>query len=116
MGAGCCSNDKDGSRALAAVKDDDAVPGAPAADDVCPDDDTCCKDDDCADDFDSLLSLDLRCCTTNEEACDEKCILAVAALECEKSCDDDLAHHEAAGHQHAHDGDGRHPHPLAPTI
>ncbi|CAI4212174.1 unnamed protein product [Parascedosporium putredinis] len=93
MGAGCCSNDKDGSRALAAVKDDDAVPGAPAADDVCPDDDTCCKDDDCADDFDSLLSLDLRCCTTNEEACDEKCILAVAALECEKSCDDDLAHH-----------------------
>lgn len=70
MGAGCCSNDKDGSRALAAVKDNDAVPGAPAADDVCPDDDTCCQDDDCADDFDSLLSLDLRCCTTNEEACD----------------------------------------------
>ncbi|PKS11650.1 hypothetical protein jhhlp_001801 [Lomentospora prolificans] len=109
MGSGCCSNDKDGSRALANMSEPEAAPAESLVDDCeCPDDDTCCKDDDCVDDSDASFTL-RQCCTSNEEACDEKCILAVAALECEKSCDDDSAHNEAIGHQHAHDKDGNHP-------
>ncbi|OLN97300.1 P-type cation-transporting ATPase 1 [Colletotrichum chlorophyti] len=68
----------------------------------------------------------LECCNSNEERCDgtmpsrlcksgltyaftEKCIIAAAAVECEKSCEEDAAHDGATDHRHAHDKDGHHP-------
>ncbi|KAM0280926.1 hypothetical protein ACHAQH_003815 [Verticillium albo-atrum] len=54
------------------------------------------------------ISSDATTCCGSEEKCDEKCILAVAAMECEKACDEDLDHNEAEGHHHAHDKDGHH--------
>ncbi|KEZ45441.1 hypothetical protein SAPIO_CDS1745 [Scedosporium apiospermum] len=72
MGSGCCSKDKDGSRALEGMRDSNAVLG-------------------------------------ESPVGGENCVLAVAAFECEKDCDDDSAHNEAVGHKHAHGNDGKHP-------
>ncbi|EEY14852.1 copper-transporting P-type ATPase [Verticillium alfalfae VaMs.102] len=54
------------------------------------------------------ISSDATTCCEDEEKCDEKCIWAVAAMECEKACDEDIDHNEAEGHHHAHDKDGQH--------
>ncbi|RXG49886.1 hypothetical protein VDGE_00575 [Verticillium dahliae] len=54
------------------------------------------------------ISSDATTCCEGEEKCDEKCIWAVAAMECEKACDEDADHNEAEGHHHAHDKDGQH--------
>ncbi|CRK33568.1 hypothetical protein BN1708_006065 [Verticillium longisporum] len=54
------------------------------------------------------ISSDATTCCEDEEKCDEKCIWAVAAMECEKACDEDVDHNEAEGHHHAHDKDGLH--------
>ncbi|KAI8219556.1 P-type cation-transporting ATPase [Colletotrichum sp. SAR 10_96] len=74
-----------------------------------------CVDENCdaetyceAEDDSTCRSVKLECCTSKEEHCDEKCILAAAAVECEKACDDDAAHDAAADHKHAHDKDGHH--------
>ncbi|TLD05501.1 uncharacterized protein PgNI_09082 [Pyricularia grisea] len=69
------------------------------------DDETCCAGDDAST---TPSTKTVECCNTNEEHCDEKCIIAAAAAECEKTCDDDSAHDAASGHEHLHDQDGRH--------
>ncbi|OHE90373.1 copper-transporting P-type ATPase [Colletotrichum orchidophilum] len=106
-----------------------------AGDGVCYDAiEVTCHDENChaeafcdSEDDSTCRSIKLECCTSKEEHCDEKCIIAAAAVECEKSCEDDAAHagmlqcpgqrqvHSeltilgAADHQHSHDKDGRHP-------
>ncbi|TLD30593.1 hypothetical protein PspLS_01819 [Pyricularia sp. CBS 133598] len=70
-----------------------------------------CNDETCCDADDASVAPSTKtveCCNTNEEHCDEKCIIAAAAAECEKTCDDDSAHDAASGHEHVHDQDGRH--------
>ncbi|KAF4980694.1 hypothetical protein FZEAL_3362 [Fusarium zealandicum] len=74
----------------------------------CPDGEGCDEETFC-DGETSCRSLTLQCCDSNEENCNEKCIIAAAALECEKTCDDDAAHDSSADHQHTHDKDGKHP-------
>ncbi|KAL3956734.1 hypothetical protein ACCO45_009580, partial [Purpureocillium lilacinum] len=71
----------------------------------------CCDDaQGCCDSSASTKSATLTCCDSNEEHCDEKCIIAAAALECEKTCESDVAGHDAhASHDHAHDQNGQHP-------
>ncbi|GJC78026.1 P-type cation-transporting ATPase [Colletotrichum liriopes] len=109
-------------------------------DDCCAVDEDCdgaelspCLDEDCnaetycdSEDDSACRSVKLECCTSKEERCDEKCIIAAAAVECEKTCDNDAAHDSmqylnqsqsvlgltlsgAAGHEHVHDKDGHHP-------
>jgi len=71
MGSGCCSKDKDGSRALESMRDSNAVLGeSPVGGGLCSEDGTCCDDDSCHDDSDASLSFDLQCCTSKDEACD----------------------------------------------
>ncbi|KAF6817017.1 copper-transporting P-type ATPase [Colletotrichum sojae] len=87
--------------------------GDAACDDA---EDVSCAEEDCdaetycdADDESTCRSVKLECCTSKDEHCDEKCIIAAAAAECEKTCDDDAAHDDAADHKHTHDKDGHHP-------
>ncbi|PGH23374.1 copper-translocating P-type ATPase [Polytolypa hystricis UAMH7299] len=82
----------------------------------CPDDESCAEETCCDGEYESSnCSVDVKpeCCSSTEEHCDEKCIIAAAATECKTSCenndDDDAAHDSAAGHHHAHDEDGQHP-------
>ncbi|KFA54639.1 hypothetical protein S40293_02269 [Stachybotrys chartarum IBT 40293] len=70
------------------------------------DDDAACDD---ASEADSEKGLRPGCCSSQGKCCDEECIKAAAAMECEKACDDDSAHKNAADHKHAHDKDGKHP-------
>ncbi|KAL0933198.1 cation transport atpase [Colletotrichum truncatum] len=77
--------------------------------------DVTCFEEDCdaktycdSEDDSSCRSKKLECCTSKEEHCDEKCIIAAAAVECEKACDDDTAHDGAPDHKHTHDKDGHH--------
>ncbi|KAJ9129828.1 Heavy metal translocating P-type ATPase [Coniochaeta hoffmannii] len=78
----------------------------------CSDGGDCCDDEACCDSKEgsSIRSATLSCCNSSEEHCGEKCIIAAAALECEKTCDGDAAaHNGATSHEHAHDKDGHHP-------
>ncbi|KAM3530786.1 hypothetical protein NHJ13051_001226 [Beauveria bassiana] len=87
-----------------------------------------CDDADCCDTDDTCSSATLACCDTNDEQCDEKCIIAAAAIECEKACEGEgeipdgenftpehrfVIHHLHATahlvHQHLHDASGHHP-------
>ncbi|KHO00451.1 cation transport ATPase [Metarhizium album ARSEF 1941] len=79
-----------------------------AVEEPCTQEGECCDDESCC--GDSSLSETLACCSSNDEHCDEKCILAAAALECEKTCEtDNLTQSTAAGHEHQHDANGHHP-------
>ncbi|KAJ0322024.1 hypothetical protein COL5a_009002 [Colletotrichum fioriniae] len=125
MGAGCCSDEPTKDHGCAGPAngsdhghehDDNLMP-----DDCCAGDRACddalevnCLDENCdaetfcdSEDDSTCRSVKLECCTSKEEHCDEKCIIAAAAVECEKSCEDDAAHDGA--HEHSHDKDGRHP-------
>ncbi|KAJ2966989.1 hypothetical protein NQ176_g9885 [Zarea fungicola] len=64
----------------------------------------CCEtDDDCT-------SATVTCCDANDEHCDEKCIIAAAAIECEKACETENEIPDAhLVHRHNHDASGRHP-------
>ncbi|KAF4961779.1 hypothetical protein FSARC_10075 [Fusarium sarcochroum] len=53
-------------------------------------------------DASSIMSKASTCCGT-EERCDEKCIYAIAALECGKTCEDDPGHEESSDHPHEHE-------------
>ncbi|KAI6274756.1 hypothetical protein MCOR27_002566 [Pyricularia oryzae] len=98
---GCCGTEGcDGDKASRGFLE---AADATAADDC--DDETCCAADNASI---APSTKTLECCNTNEEHCDEKCIIAAAAAECEKTCDDDSAHDAASGHEHVHDQDGRH--------
>ncbi|KAF4778689.1 copper-transporting P-type ATPase [Colletotrichum scovillei] len=125
MGAGCCSDEptKDHGCAGPASGSDHGHEhdDSPRLDDCCAGDGACddaldvnCLDENCdaetfcdSEDDSTCRSVKLECCTSKEEHCDEKCIIAAAAVECEKSCEDDTAHDGA--HEHSHDKDGRHP-------
>ncbi|PNY24098.1 P-type cation-transporting ATPase [Tolypocladium capitatum] len=89
----------------------DHAPSHCAPEVPCAEEGECCDDESCCgDDATSNRSATLACCDSNEERCDEKCILAAAALECEKTCESDAAaHHGTPSHEHAHDEDGHHP-------
>ncbi|GAB0138441.1 hypothetical protein EsDP_00006676 [Epichloe bromicola] len=63
----------------------------------------CCDDDSCCDETYSD-SATLACFSSDGEHCDEKCIVAAAASECEKTC--------SADHDHQHDVNGDHPSPA----
>ncbi|KAF9870367.1 cation transport atpase [Colletotrichum karsti] len=132
MGSGCCSGgpakDQGCSGASTEVRHghdhehDDGHDHAHQPQPVCNDVEGCdgaqdvtCLDEDCdaetycdAEDDSTCRSAKLECCTSKEEHCDEKCIIAAAAVECEKACDDDDAHDAAADHKHVHDKDGHH--------
>lgn len=74
--------------------------------DACEDEACCDSDDSC----DSGDSGSLTCCDSNDERCDEKCIIAVAAMECEKACEGTGKEGDAThSHDHEHDGNGKHP-------
>ncbi|KAK7447498.1 hypothetical protein CaCOL14_008570 [Colletotrichum acutatum] len=125
MGAGCCPDEPTKDHGCAGPENgsdhghehDDN----PRLDDCCAGDGACddaldvnCLDENCdaetfcdSEDDSTCRSVKLECCTSKEEHCDEKCIIAAAAVECEKSCEDDAAHDGA--HEHSHDKDGRHP-------
>ncbi|CAG7561118.1 unnamed protein product [Fusarium equiseti] len=61
----------------------------------------CCGDDD-------VYSMTSTCCGS-EEHCSEKCIVAIAALECKKACDEDPSHDEhEPGHHDAETACGTH--------
>ncbi|KAJ4016217.1 hypothetical protein NW752_003340 [Fusarium irregulare] len=61
----------------------------------------------CGDDSD-VSSMTSTCCGT-EEHCSEKCIEAIAALECKKACDEDPSHDEhEPGHHDAETACGTH--------
>ncbi|KAJ4251055.1 hypothetical protein NW762_011706 [Fusarium torreyae] len=53
-------------------------------------------------DASSITSKASTCCRT-EERCDEKCIYAIAALECGKTCEDDPGHEDSSDHPHEHE-------------
>ncbi|KAI6749339.1 hypothetical protein HG530_015178 [Fusarium avenaceum] len=63
------------------------------------DDGGCC---DGHSDASSITSQASTCCG-NEEHCSEKCIYAIAALECKKACDDDPRHEGSHDKPHEHD-------------
>ncbi|OAQ98359.1 hypothetical protein LLEC1_01174 [Akanthomyces lecanii] len=68
-----------------------------------------CDDDECCDTDDACSSETLTCCDTDVEHCDEKCIIAVAAIECEKACESEGEIPDAhLVHRHNHDASGRH--------
>ncbi|KAH7324303.1 copper-transporting P-type ATPase [Stachybotrys elegans] len=98
--AGCCGGG--GAPAERKAEQDDCCGGGRDAEPGCCDG---CDDDSDA----STRDVKLECCTSKDEQCDEKCIIAAAAMECEKTCDDDAAHNDATGHQHDHDKNGHHP-------
>ncbi|XP_044716437.1 e1-E2 ATPase domain-containing protein [Hirsutella rhossiliensis] len=76
----------------------------------CADECECCDDESCCDDALPNCSPTLTCCDSEEERCDEQCILAAAAFECEKTCENDVAGHAGTtNHEHAHDEYGNHP-------
>ncbi|KXH68717.1 copper-transporting P-type ATPase [Colletotrichum salicis] len=125
MGAGCCSDDPAKDQGCAGPADGTEHGHEhdehPKLDDCCAGDGACddamevsCLDENCdaetfcdSEDDSTCRSIKLECCTSKEEHCDEKCIFAAAAVECEKSCEDDAAHD--GDHEHSHDKDGRHP-------
>lgn len=157
MGVGCCSGgaSQDAAPHLERVAEADEHHGHDhdhgdsASEAPCAEEGECCDDESCCDDdATSSRSATLACCDSNEEHCDgrfplggrgsrdapgltlwypEKCILAAAALECEKTCEGDVAAHDGmprssdssradthlspgtASHEHAHDEDGHHP-------
>ncbi|CVL08750.1 related to PCA1-P-type ATPase, controls intracellular cadmium level by enhancing cadmium efflux [Fusarium mangiferae] len=53
-------------------------------------------------DASSITSQASTCCGS-EEHCSEKCIYAIAALECKKACDDDPGHEGSQDQPHEHD-------------
>ncbi|TVY74304.1 P-type cation-transporting ATPase [Fusarium oxysporum f. sp. cubense] len=59
----------------------------------------CCDDHS---DASSITSQASTCCGS-EEHCSEKCIYAIAALECKKACDDDPDHEGSEEKPHEHD-------------
>ncbi|KAK1635124.1 copper-transporting P-type ATPase [Colletotrichum phormii] len=125
MGAGCCSDDPAKDKGCAGpangTEHGHEHDDHPKLDDCCAGDGACddamevnCLDENCdaetfcdSEDDSTCRSIKLECCTSKEEHCDEKCIIAAAAVECEKSCEDDAAHD--GDHEHSHDKDGRHP-------
>ncbi|WYZ46312.1 hypothetical protein EsH8_IX_000537 [Colletotrichum jinshuiense] len=137
MGSGCCSDGPPKDQGCAGPANEvghqhehghdhgheHEIKAGAGAVDCCSDDGTCegaeevaCLGENCdaetccdADDDSTCHSVKLECCTSKEEHCDEKCIVAAAAAECEKTCDDDAAHDGAADHEHVHDKDGHHP-------
>ncbi|POR33533.1 P-type cation-transporting ATPase [Tolypocladium paradoxum] len=116
MGVGCCSGgaaNVDEHRHHGHDHDHGHDPGHGdcASEAPCADEGECCDDESCCDDdATSSRSATVACCDANEEHCDEKCILAAAALECEKTCEGDAAAHDGtASHEHAHDEHGHHP-------
>ncbi|GKU22978.1 unnamed protein product [Fusarium langsethiae] len=58
----------------------------------------CCDDHD---DVSSITSQASTCCGS-EEHCSEKCIYAIAALQCKQACDEDPGHHGNPTHRHMH--------------
>ncbi|KAK2007925.1 heavy metal translocatin [Colletotrichum eremochloae] len=60
----------------------------------------CCGDS--HSDTSSVTSGASTCCGS-EERCDEKCIEAVAALECGRACQDDPGHEKSLDHPHEHE-------------
>ncbi|KAK2026433.1 heavy metal translocating P-type ATPase [Colletotrichum zoysiae] len=60
----------------------------------------CCGDS--HSDTSSITSEASTCCGS-EERCDEKCIEAVAALECGRACQDDPGHEKSLDHPHEHE-------------
>ena len=121
MGAGCCSDGREDSGSPSTAADDGQnAPddcGTQAEWPPCAHGDGCCVDAECdGDSVSSVHDLKLECCDSQEERCDgtspcelsallvgaygvmltfvfaEKCIVTAAAVECEKSCDDDPAH------------------------
>ncbi|KAF4463340.1 copper-transporting P-type ATPase [Fusarium albosuccineum] len=100
----CCSFNAEGHQH--GTHQESAVDACAEAD-PCPDGEGCLEDT-CCDGESSCRSMTLACCDSNQENCDEKCIIAAAALECEKTCDGDAAHDSSADHQHAHDKNGNH--------
>ncbi|KAK1544228.1 copper-transporting P-type ATPase [Colletotrichum paranaense] len=127
MGAGCCSDEPTKDHGCAGPVNGGDLghehEDNPRLDDCCAGDGTCedaldvnCLDENCdaetfcdSEDDSTCRSIKLECCTSKEEHCDENCIVAAAAVECEKSCEDDTAHDEVGAHEHSHDKDGRHP-------
>ncbi|KID86765.1 cation transport ATPase [Metarhizium guizhouense ARSEF 977] len=90
------------------IHDHDHGPDPCMGEEHCTQEGECCDDEFCCDN--PSLSETLACCSSNEEHCDEKCILSAAALECEKTCEtDNLDQKTAAGHEHQHDANGHHP-------
>ncbi|EWY82045.1 Cu2+-exporting ATPase [Fusarium oxysporum NRRL 32931] len=59
----------------------------------------CCDDHS---DASSITSQASTCCGS-EEHCSEKCIYAIAALECKRACDDDPGHEGSQDQPHEHD-------------
>ncbi|WQF83544.1 Putative P-type ATPase, heavy metal-associated domain, HMA, P-type ATPase, A domain superfamily [Colletotrichum destructivum] len=147
MGSGCCSDEPVKGQGCAGPADKvnhghdhgheveaddncagdgncDGAEAVPCLDENCDADTDCDSDND---DDSTCRSVKLECCNSKEENCDEKCIIAAAAVECEKTCDDDTAHDGmalhpnqsqsiseltllgAVDHKHTHDKDGHHP-------
>ncbi|TDZ40591.1 P-type cation-transporting ATPase [Colletotrichum spinosum] len=125
MGSGCCSGglgkDRDGGRPSTGretAQDGEHQHGSNSSHQergdgsghTCPDDTPFAGGESDASDTVNG-SLKLACCTSHVgkcNGCNDECIIAVAAAECEKICDDDDAHEDAADHKHTHDKNGQH--------
>ncbi|PSN65734.1 cation transport ATPase [Corynespora cassiicola Philippines] len=101
MSPNCCSNKGNCTKSAPQPS-----PIKKESEDCCQDERSSCGDEDSS----AKSSRDVKqgYCTSEEELCDEKCIIAVAAEECAKACDngESFDHSE---HLHDHDADGGHP-------